>query len=235
VHQGASIETQWLADDKPDPLSLRPLGFVNGFVHGGISLDIERCRDQGERVACTASRSKRDIDFDINAKPNSLSKSAVWVDFHLPTPDLKTETRTAFCLLESWALDQRTLYLDLPPKYYSQPGRLRVWMLRGKDTVWMETIRWPGMQGATDEMDAAAGRRVKPAEGESGAKPGPGQRVGAGAKPEAGKRAAEPAKAAPRAKPSAAKKPNKVAEGAKKPSGDEGSPFDAPEPENGKK
>ena len=218
-HARASIEVQWLAEGEPEPANTRPLGFVAGYVKGDVGVDVERCRTAGENLPTTIARSKGDLDFEINAKRNSLGVSAAWVDFHWKRPDAKTETRSAFCLLESWALDGRTLYLDLPPRFYDQPGKLRLWMLRGKDTVWLETIPWPGMPGAVDEMPPASVVQVKPGD----RKPTQGGKTGEGAKPAAGEKTAPAAKPAPA---KAAKPAKKADEG----TADADDPFAAPKP-----
>lgn len=158
LHANPSIEVQWLPEGEPAPANTRPFGFVDGYLKGEYLVDAERCRAAAEKIATSTSRTKGDFEFEFNAKRNSLGVPAVWVDCQLPKPDHKTETRTVFCLLENWAMDGRTLYLDLPLDRYAKPGKLRLWMLRGKDTVWMETVAWPGLPGGTDDgMAAPAG------------------------------------------------------------------------------
>ncbi len=192
VHANPSVEVQWLADGEPEPPSRRPLVFVDGYLKGDLAVDAERCRAGAERVATSTSRSKAGIEFDIHAKRNSLTVPAVWVDCHLPLPGDKTETRTAFCMLQNWAVDGRTLYLDLPSDSFAKPGKLRFWMLRGQDTVWMETVAWPGMPGgADDKMSASTGAGAKK----------PGAQDGGNGKPAPGGKPAASGKAAPGAKP----------------------------------
>jgi hypothetical protein len=165
LHDRPSIEVQWLSDKEPAADGIRSLGFVNGFMHGQLSVDIYHCQDRGERVAASISRAERGVDMEIHAQRNFLSRSAVWVHCHFKTVEGKPQTRTVFCLLDDWAQGDRTLYLELPPRHYAAPGRLRIWMLRGADTVWMETIAWPGMPGAPQSPGTAAppGPSQKPA------------------------------------------------------------------------
>lgn len=210
VHAHASIEVQWLPEGVPEPLNVRPLAFVDGYLKGELSVDADRCRRGAEKIATSTTRSKAGIKFDIYAKRNSLTNAAVWIHCHLPKAKDTTETRTAFVWLEDWALDGHTLYLDLPSDYYGKPGKLRFWMLRGKDTLWMETVAWPGLPSGTDDDMAAPG--AKGAAKSDAAKGSPGDKTEGTAKPDAD---AKP-KTAPPAKPA-----KKTAE--------EDDPFAAPE------
>jgi len=207
---------QLLPLDQPEPTDTRPFGFLARFVKGEIAVDLQRCLDQGERVAVSMSRFKDGVGFEINGKRNSLGKSAVWADFHLKTAESTAQTRTALFWLEPWAADGRTLYLDLSPKYYSRPGKLRVWMLRDDDTVWMETIAWPGMPGAVDETAVATSVAPRPA----GSK--------ARGKAENAKEPPGADKAAPATGASALKRPSKQAKPGPAEAAGEESPFESP-------
>jgi hypothetical protein len=66
----------------------------------------------------------------------------VAVGWKTPTPDHKLIHRSAFYRLESWAADSDTLMLDLPPEHFCRPGTLKVWLLRGDEVVWSETVPW---------------------------------------------------------------------------------------------
>lgn len=189
LHANPSIEVQWLPEGEPAPANTRPFTFVDGYLKGEFLVDAERCRAAAEKIATSVSRTKGDLAFEFNAKRNSLGVPAVWVDCRLPKPDQKTEIRTAFCLLENWAMDGRTLYLDLPLEHYAKPGRLRLWMLRGKDTVWMETVAWPGLpDGKEGVMAAPAGAEVQ--------KPGDKKALPSDAVGKAPSKPAQPAKKA---------------------------------------
>ncbi len=214
THACPSVEVQWLPEGRPEPLSTRPLTFVDAYMKGDFALDIGRCRDRGERVACNTKVTKFGMDLELNGKRNSLSRPAVWIDCHLTKPDKTTDTRTVFCLLDSWSVDQRTLYLDLPEAYYAQPGRLRVWMMRGPDVVWTHSITWPGMGGSL-----AAGAKA-PHEGKAAASVPPDQKPADEAK-------AEGAGKAPAEKPGAGAKPTpKPPRPAKEPAAEADNPFD---------
>ena len=49
--------------------------------------------------------------------------------------------------LELWASnDSDRLLLEAPTNYFSDPGKLRVWFFSGENSVWSETLTWPGKQ-----------------------------------------------------------------------------------------
>ena len=52
--------------------------------------------------------------------------------------------RAVFLLLDSWAINDHLLNLDLPRDTFSQPGLLHVWFMRGGEVMWEETVPWPG-------------------------------------------------------------------------------------------
>ncbi len=50
----------------------------------------------------------------------------------------------AYLQLDTWAVDQETLSLDLARDEFTKSGKLFVWFFRGGQVVWEEHIRWPG-------------------------------------------------------------------------------------------
>ncbi len=50
----------------------------------------------------------------------------------------------AYLQLDTWAVDQETLSLDLARDEFAKSGTLFVWFFRGNQVVWEEQIRWPG-------------------------------------------------------------------------------------------
>jgi hypothetical protein len=229
IHASPSVEVQLLSDGDTDLLGSKPLCFVDAYMKGQLLLDVHSTRDRGERLAFTMKTTERGTDLEINGRRNSLSRPAVWIDCHLKTPDLmKTETRSVFCLLDSWAVDRRTLYLDLPAKYYAQPGKLRVWFLREKDTVWIQTVAWPGMPKSA-ESEAIVQER-KPA----GRKPAV-EKPPAGGKGEAGVKPAPAGKAKPAAKPAARKKTGEDGQESGAGAAEDDNPFGDAKPASGAK
>jgi len=228
IHARPSIEVQLLSDGDTDLSGRKPLCFVDAYMKGQLLLDVHSTRDRGERLAFIMKTTERGIDLEINGRRNSLSRPAVWIDCHVKTADEKTETRSVFCLLDSWAVDRRTLYLDLPAKHYSQPGKLRVWFLREKDTVWMQTVAWPGMPKAAESETIAQDRQP------AGPRPA-GERPTAGGKGEAGVKPAPAGKAHPAAKPAAKKKTGEDGKGTDGNGAEDDNPFADTKPASGAK
>ena len=57
---------------------------------------------------------------------------------------LRRNPAAAYLQLDTWAVDQETLSLDLARDEFAKPGTLFVWFFRGDQVVWEEQIRWPG-------------------------------------------------------------------------------------------
>jgi hypothetical protein len=180
-HVRASVEVRVLDPSEVDNPLIRPLFFLHDLMKGNVTTAVYRCQDDSEDVAQTAVFSKDALDFEIFGARNALGRPAVCVACRTATtrhpadtsgepgdlaakaiallgPALEREPETwaAFPLLLAWALDERTLYLQLPAEYFSRPCKIRVWLLRGKDVVWVATTDWPGYPGAIGTREPAA-------------------------------------------------------------------------------
>jgi hypothetical protein len=80
----------------------------------------------------------------VTGKRNSFDRSSVVTHCISKLEGPRGGTRLIFWPIQEWAVDRRTLWLELPKKDFSKPCRLRVWFLREDDIVWSETIAWPG-------------------------------------------------------------------------------------------
>ena len=49
-----------------------------------------------------------------------------------------------FLQLDSWAINDQMLSLDLARHVFIKSGKLFVWFLRGDKVLWEEKIDWPG-------------------------------------------------------------------------------------------
>lgn len=145
MHARPSVEVRLLADAEADNYELRPLCFVDDFMKGEVTVKVYHCQDRSADTPLNLTFSERDIDFEFLGERNSLGRPSVRVVYRTETGVPESGANAVYCLLRSWAVDKRMLYLDLPPAYFSKPGRIRVWFLRGKDIVWSETARWPGL------------------------------------------------------------------------------------------
>lgn len=167
-HAKPSVEVRVLdPGDVDDPL-IRPLFFRHDIMKGNVTEAVYRCQDDSEDTRQTATFSQGEADFEVFGARNSLGRPAVCVASRIaPEPVSREtealvaeltrtgqvsalrlrsepETRAAYCLLDAWAVDQRTLYLELPATHFAQPSKIRLWFLRGKDIVWTADATWPG-------------------------------------------------------------------------------------------
>jgi len=144
MHARPSVEVRLLAEAEADNYELRPLCFVDDFMKGEVTVKVYHCQDRSADTALSLAYSERDVDFEFLGERNSLGRPSVRVVYQTKTGVPESGASAVYCLLKSWAVDKRTLYLDLPPGYFARSGRVRVWFLRGKDIVWSETAQWPG-------------------------------------------------------------------------------------------
>jgi hypothetical protein len=86
----------------------------------------------------------RDREFEILGARNLLGRPAVTVVFPAREVGADAAARAVFFLLDSWAIDDHTLWLDLPGEHFSRPGRLRLWFYRDSTILWWKTLAWPG-------------------------------------------------------------------------------------------
>ena len=145
AHPQASIEVCLLPKDVADSPSLLPLnlpGRLASNKDGKLVKAVYKCQDQAATAPTNVSVNDGGQDFDILGNRNSLGSAAVAVGWKTLTPDHKLIHRSAFYRLESWAADSDTLMLDLPPEHFCRPGTLKVWLLRGDEVVWSQTVPW---------------------------------------------------------------------------------------------
>ena len=171
-HARPSVEVRVLEPSEVDSPLIRPLLFLHTVMKGNVTTAVYRCQDDSEDTSQTATFSKDGMDFEVFGARNSLGRPSVCVACQTATQRRRTaaeaaqaaeesdsviesfttppepETRAAFPLLDAWAVDERTLYLELPAKHFSRPSKIRVWLLRHKDVVWTADADWPGAGGA---------------------------------------------------------------------------------------
>jgi len=164
-YSNPSLEVCLLPEDEREAEKIRPMYFTSRFLKGRVTVGVYHCLDRADSVATRTPLTEGGISFEILGNRNSLGKPAVCVACRTELDRQRTLPRVTFCLPEHWALEEKTLYLDLPPDYFAAAGKLRVWLLRDNSIVWTETIRWPGIPGAeAAKGDSPAGR---PAEAKS--------------------------------------------------------------------
>ncbi len=150
VYSQPSVEVRWMGDQEADTRDIRPLQFVADVMKGQLRSDVYTCRDKAADTPIHKAVKVRDRDGEILGDRNLLGKpSATVILPELPRTSETTEAtdlaaRAVFFPLDSWAVDRRTLWLELPPAHFSEPGRIRVWFYREGNVVWWKTLAWPG-------------------------------------------------------------------------------------------
>ena len=159
VHSRPSIEVRLVLDPRVDVRRTRPLNFRPQLMKGRMTVAVYHCLDESAGVPLTVSVARGDRDFEIIGRRNSLGKPSVCV-VHQDQPDAAASGTTAmFPLLKPWAVDERTLYMDLPEEHFSKPGRIRVWLLREDQVIWSETTAWPGYKAEQPPKAAATPKK----------------------------------------------------------------------------
>jgi hypothetical protein len=158
-HARPSVEFRVLREGEIDDPLVRPLYFLRDVMKGKVTEAVYRCEDGAEDLPQTATFSQDRTDFEIFGRRNLLGRPAVCIASRTRSIDPPPETRAFFCSLDAWAVDERTLYLELPDEYFAEPCQLRVWFLRDKSIVWKQTILWPGTgKAAAEPQPSAAGK-----------------------------------------------------------------------------
>ncbi|NQU23588.1 MAG: hypothetical protein HQ567_20085 [Candidatus Nealsonbacteria bacterium] len=151
-----SIEVRLVTSRKADAGDVRPLLFVGNFMKGELKVKIYRATDDAATGTVILPITEKELDMDILGGRNALGKPAICIARQVPEDDPARGAGAVFPQLSSWALDDHTLYLNLPGKatapvlgaaktYFAPAGKLHVWFLRGNEVVWREEIEWKGM------------------------------------------------------------------------------------------
>jgi hypothetical protein len=157
IYSRPSIEIRWLADDEPDTGEIRPLQFVADMMKGEITSEVYAGREKAWEVSVKKTLKIHDRQFEILGARNLLAKPAVTVLFPAREVGLDRPARAVFFLLDSWAADGHTLWLELPAEHFSQPGRIRIWFYRGDTILWWKTLAWPGSEVREGEEQKGRG------------------------------------------------------------------------------
>jgi hypothetical protein len=146
-HERPSVEVRILDEAEVGNPLIRPQFFAHDLMKGDITKALFDCQDKSEDVAQRVTFAEGRTDFSIHGARNVLGRPSVCVSsrtIRTSTTDPPPETRAAFPLLRPWSIDQRTLYLELPAEHFSERSKIRIWLLRRKDIVWVADTTWPG-------------------------------------------------------------------------------------------
>jgi hypothetical protein len=146
VHARPSVEVRWLGDDEADTGEIRPLQFVADLMKGEILSAVYDCRDKAAQTPLKKTLKVHRREFEVFGDRNLLGKPAATIVFPEQATGTDRAARAVFFLLDSWAVDPRTLWLELPAADFTRPGRIRVWFYREGNVLWWKTLAWPGLK-----------------------------------------------------------------------------------------
>ena len=119
--------------------------YFSEHLKGKVQEALFTCLDHPGEGGRTYSFTKDKIVYKLIGCRNSLGNQGVHVQVqpeNSRTPDKKPAA--AYLQLDTWAVNQETLSLDLARDEFAKPGMLTVWFFRGDQVVWEEQVRWPG-------------------------------------------------------------------------------------------
>ncbi|MCC6126491.1 MAG: hypothetical protein IT426_16145 [Pirellulales bacterium] len=144
IHEKASIEVRLISEKSEFAARVRPLRFATlrfdptteRRIYGAFDNALVRHADWNAEAG--------GLDWRIIARGNHLGRAAAWF-VNVPKKESSLiGTAAAFGPLESWAIGDRLLMLDLPRESSDPPGKLHIWFLRGEKILWREELTWPG-------------------------------------------------------------------------------------------
>ncbi len=139
---GLVDEPQTTSGEPKKEVVVAPIYFAEN-LKGTVRDDLFACLDH--QGGLTRSFTKDKIVYKMIGGLNSLGKQGVHVQVY---PENSTNPArnpaVAYLQLDTWAVDQETLALDLARNEFPKSGTLHVWFFRGEQNVWEEQIHWPG-------------------------------------------------------------------------------------------
>ena len=118
--------------------------YFSEHLKGKVREALYTCLDHPGKGGHVHSFTKDKLVYKMIGRRNSLGNQGVHVQVHPEDDNVpNTNPAAAYLQLDTWAVDQDTLSLDLARDEFAQPGTLVVWFFRGDKVVWEERIRWP--------------------------------------------------------------------------------------------
>jgi hypothetical protein len=139
----ASIEVRLVPASEAKGKGIVPIYF-HEHLKGKVQEDFFDCLDHADNGGKTHSFTKDKLVYTMIGRRNGLGNQGVHVQVASEKPKKPDNPAAAYLQLDTWAVDKKTLSLELPRDEFAQPGTLFVWFFRGEKTVWHEQIRWPG-------------------------------------------------------------------------------------------
>jgi len=127
----------------PDAIDMAPVYF-HELLKDKVQEHLFDCLDHPENAGRIYSFTKDKVVYKMIGRRNSLGNQAVHVQVYKEESDLAESPAAAYLQLDTWAVDNEVLSLDLARDEFAQPGKLFVWFFRGDQSVWEEQLHWPG-------------------------------------------------------------------------------------------
>ncbi len=144
LYPNASVEVRLVPSSEPKGATVAPIYFSE-HLNGTVRDALYACLDHPGEGGRTHSFTKNKIVYDMIGRRNSLGNQGVHVQVHVEdSKSAEANPAAAYLQLDTWAVDQETLSLDLARDEFAKSGTLFVWFFRGGQVVWEEQIRWPG-------------------------------------------------------------------------------------------
>jgi hypothetical protein len=162
----ASIELRLTKGVAATPDNRPPLLFFKTRMKGKDADVVYKCLDRSAEGDTTKPLTFEGTEYRVLGRRNALQKPAVCVVCQPKTEgeDSPTQTVAAVLILESWAVNGKMLYIDLPRDDFAEAGTLQVWFLRDDAVLWQETIAWPGYGKQPAAAKPPASKPDKPAD-----------------------------------------------------------------------
>lgn len=144
--EDALIEVGLTPKEQGDDALAVPLGFGRDYYRWSLKGQIYRCLDRAGEGTVTESFEKNDWAFQILGQRNSLDRPAVHLVASKKPDRPEKRPLAVFVHLDSWAVDDGHLSLDLPRDVFAKPGKLFVWFYRKDKMLWEKTTSWPGYE-----------------------------------------------------------------------------------------
>jgi hypothetical protein len=139
----SSIEMRLLPGSDAKGVEVTPIYF-HEHLKGRVRDEFFNCLDHAEHGGQSYNFTKDKLVYTIIGRRNSLGNQGVHVQVANEVPKKSDNPAAAYLQLDTWAIDKKTLSLDLARDEFARPGTLFVWFFRGDKSVWEEQVRWPG-------------------------------------------------------------------------------------------
>jgi hypothetical protein len=121
-----------------------PVNFVGEHFKGKVQERVYKCLDGAGDLAVTDSFTKDKMVYKIIGERNSLGHPSVHVLPYNEGGAPADRPDSVFLQLDTWAVNDRLLSLDMPREVFGKRGTLFVWFFRGDRLLWEEKVDWPG-------------------------------------------------------------------------------------------